>query len=181
MAAETNEKNTKLRDETKHLIRNLLIRESQLTISVSGIYSKYLQLRDLTLTLKEFKLNCSGVGKDSFHSEVLDESIFIVNGFGEMQSLPLDEALKRVLFFFRNDIVANQKLAILSGFKPIQTIKYAGSSLLSPLYKPLYKAYHLGYLGFILGLGEGVQDFYGFFSKGSHSMVLLVMKNISKL
>jgi hypothetical protein len=80
-------------------------------------------VRDLTLKLQEFKLNCTGIAKASsphFYSDVLDESIQLVaDEKHDEQSLPFDEVAKRVMFFYRNDIVANQKLAILSGFKPI--------------------------------------------------------------
>lgn len=53
--------------------------------------------------------------------------------------------------------------------------------MLSPLYKPLYKAYHMGYLGLIFGLREGVQDFYGLLEHGSKGVAILAIKNISKI
>ena len=70
---------------------------------MAGVYSKYFQIRDLTLILKEFKLNCQSIS--SFHSDALDDSIFIVGS--DIVSLTFEEAVNRVLFFYRNDIVAN--------------------------------------------------------------------------
>ena len=60
------------------MVKHLVIKESSLTVSVAGVFSKYIQVRDLTLNLKEFKLNCTGLSNDNFYSEVLDENIQLV-------------------------------------------------------------------------------------------------------
>ncbi len=109
----------KVSTELKHAVKHLIIKESSLTISVAGVFSKFIQVRDLTLNLKEFKLNCTGLANDDFYSEVLEDNIQLVADSNDVQSLPFEELLNRVVFFYRNDIVANQKLAILSGFRPI--------------------------------------------------------------
>ena len=47
--------------KTKQLIRNLVIRNSSLTVSVSGIFSNLLNVRDLTIPIQEFRLHNSAL------------------------------------------------------------------------------------------------------------------------
>ena len=50
--------NTSREQTTKHLIRDLIIKESSLTLSICGLFSNHLlDVRDLIIPIEEFRLN----------------------------------------------------------------------------------------------------------------------------
>ena len=73
-----------------------------------------------------------------------------------------------VVKFYKNDIINNQKLAILHSFRPVKHLSYFGGNVLSPIYKPLLSTYKFGLNGFLVGLSEGFGDLYTMLSDGTY-------------
>lgn len=78
--------------------------------------------------------------------------------------------------FYRQDILQNQKLAILKSFRPVHGLTYFGGSVLSPVYKPLLSAYQFGLNGFLTGLSEGFGDLYQLVAESSYDMGVFLVK-----
>ena len=79
--------------------------------------------------------------------------------------------------FYRQDIISNQKLQVISGIKPIERIVRGSSSLFSVISNP-YKGWKkAGSRGAVVGLVGGFERIYTFLSdETSDAYVYLIGK-----
>ena len=138
--------------KTRQLIRNLVIKETSLTLSVS--LTKLISFQNLTIPIKEFRLHKSELSQ------------FLVSD--QAPGLPIQKVQDCVVKFYKEDIINNQKLAILHSFRPVKHLSYFGGNVLSPIYKPLLSTYKFGLNGFLVGLSEGFGDLYTMLSDGTY-------------
>ena len=81
--------------------------------------------------------------------------------------------------FYKNEYASSNRkiaynaLAVLNSFKAINKVTTFGSTLLSPVYKPFYRAYYFGMNGFFVGLSEGFEDWYSYTAKRTYYFLLL--------
>ena len=93
-------------------------------------------------------------------------------------ALPIEDVQACVINFYKDDIVSNQKIAILKSFKVVKNLSYFGGSILSPIYKPFYRAYYFGLNGFLVGLSEGFGDLYSYVSEETYDWSIYLLQNM---
>ena len=116
--------------------------------------SKMISFQNLTVPIREFRL----------HKSALSHLLVVENAPG----IPIQQVSECVIQFYKEDIIANQKVAILKSFRPVQDLTYVGGSVLSPVYKSLISAYYYGHRGFFVGLREGLGDWYTLLADGTY-------------
>ena len=77
------------------MIKELIITESRLTISLRGVYLKVLNFEDLCVSIREFCL-----------TKAPKQQIMIINP--DDLALPLSEVAAQVIDFYKHDILMNQ-------------------------------------------------------------------------
>lgn len=123
-----------------------------------------LSLQNLTIPIREFRLDQSPL-----------QQFLLVD---QAPGLPIPKVNACVVKFYKDDIINNQKLAILKSFRPVSNLTYFGGSVLSPIYKPLMSTYQFGLNGFLVGLSEGFGDLYALLADGTYDWgVYLVQIN----
>lgn len=134
-------------------------------MSVSGIFSSLLSVRDLTIPIQGFRL------RNSQLSQRLEDT----------SALSIEEVQACVIDFYKNEYASSNRkiaynaLAVLNSFKAINKVTTFGSTLLSPVYKPFYRAYYFGMNGFFVGLSEGFEDWYSYTAKGTYKWYIYFM------
>ena len=152
--------NTSQDQTTKHLIRDLVIKESSLTLSICGLFSNHLlDVRDLIIPIEEFRLN------NEYHiiqdHESHEKYANLAQSLCDEPALPIEDVKSLVNEFYKKKFltIGNQnKMAVLSSLEGVQRLTCFGNTLMGPLYMPIYRAYQFGPSGFEVGLQEGCKE-----------------------
>jgi len=87
-----------------------------------------------------------------------------------------DIAVQMLADFYKQDLISNQKIQMLSGIKPLRRVFGGIGSVFGLITKPLAGGYNKGTSGVIVGFGEGVSDLLGFVGGETYDLYYYMLK-----